>query len=159
MGRARHRLCIRDRYFRTLADYEERVEALLESGVIADRGQLYWQARLCEHYPTLEVRCLDVQLEADDAVLLAGIVRGLVTTAIAEEKAGAAPVECAQELLHAAMWHAARHGLGSTLVDPQGLRRSAGDVLYMLIQHITPALEDAGDLREVSALPVSYTHL
>ncbi|MEW2412794.1 glutamate--cysteine ligase [Streptomyces sp. NPDC046866] len=139
-------------YFHTLTDYENRIGMLLETGLIADRGQLYWQVRLSDRYPTLEVRCLDVQLEADDAVLLAGIVRALVTTAIAEEQAGAAPVGCPPELLQAAVWHAARHGLGSTLMDPQGRRRSAGDVLCMLVQHITPALEDSGDLREVSAL-------
>ncbi|MEU6868290.1 glutamate--cysteine ligase [Streptomyces sp. NPDC046876] len=139
-------------FFRGLADYEKRIEMLLEAGLIADRGQLYWQARLSDRYPTLEVRCLDVQLEADDAVLLAAIVRALVSTAIAEEEAGAPPVDCAPELLQAAVWYAARHGLGGTLMDPQGHRRSAGDVLYMLVQHITPVLEDSGDLREVSAL-------
>ncbi|MFD5512477.1 glutamate--cysteine ligase [Streptomyces sp. NPDC059761] len=138
--------------FRTLADYEERADALLEAGLIADRGQLYWQARLSERYPTLEVRCLDVQLDATDAVLLTGIVRALVSTAIAEEKAGAAPVECAPELLQAAMWHAARHGLDGTLMDPQGRRRSAGDVLSLLMGYITPALEEAGDQREVGSL-------
>ncbi|GAA3212672.1 hypothetical protein GCM10020256_12260 [Streptomyces thermocoprophilus] len=30
------------------------------------------------------------------------------------------PLDCDQELLQAAMWHAARHGLSSTLVDPGG---------------------------------------
>ncbi|MER7463601.1 glutamate--cysteine ligase [Streptomyces sp. NPDC097981] len=139
-------------HFRTLADYEQRADALMEAGLIADRGQLYWHARLSERYPTIEVRCLDVQLEATGAVLLTGIVRALVSTAIAEEKAGAAPVECAQELLQAAIWHAARHGLDGTLMDPQGRKRSAGDVLCLLMQHVSPALEEAGDLREVSAL-------
>ncbi|MET9963321.1 glutamate--cysteine ligase [Streptomyces sp. NPDC006326] len=138
--------------FTGLADYEQRADALLESGVIADRGQLYWQARLSERYPTVEVRCLDVQLEATDAVLLAGIARALVSTAIAEEKAGAPPVVCSPELLQAANWHAARHGLNSTLVDPDGRSRSAGDVLCMLMRHIGPALEEAGDQREVGAL-------
>lgn len=63
-------------HFAGLADYEARADALVEPGVIPDRGQLYWQARLSERYPTVEVRCCDVQLEADDAVMLAGVVRG-----------------------------------------------------------------------------------
>ncbi|MFD3547318.1 glutamate--cysteine ligase [Streptomyces sp. NPDC058655] len=138
--------------FAGISDYHERIDALVASGVIADRGQVYWQARLSDRYPTLEVRCLDVQLQVDDAVMFAGIVRALVATAIAEEKAGAAPVACAPELLQAGNWHAARHGLNGTLVDPQGRPRSSGDVLCSLLRHITPALEDAGDLREVSAL-------
>ncbi|MFD2120342.1 hypothetical protein ACFSNO_13070 [Streptomyces cirratus] len=98
----------------------------MESGLIPDRGQLYWQARLSERYPTVEVRCCDVQLEADDAVMLAGVIRGLAATAIAEEKAGAALAPCPPEILQAATWHAARHGMSSTLMDPEGRLRSSG---------------------------------
>ncbi|MFD3540811.1 glutamate--cysteine ligase [Streptomyces sp. NPDC058662] len=134
------------------ADYERRLDALVDSGVIADRGQAYWQARLSDRYPTIEVRCPDVQLRADDAVMLAGIVRALVATAIAEEEAGAPPPAPAPEVVRAGLWHAARHGLNATLVDPLGRPRSSGDVLCSLLRHITPALEDAGDLRQTSAL-------
>ncbi|MFE4632340.1 glutamate--cysteine ligase [Streptomyces sp. NPDC056773] len=140
-------------YFAGLADYERRLEVLVASGVIPDRGQVYWQARLSDRYPTIEVRCPDVQLRAEDAVLIAGVVRALVATAIAEEKAGMAPaVACDPEVLQAATWHAARYGLNDTLMGADGRRGSSGDILCALISHITPALEDAGDLREVSAL-------
>ncbi|MFF5447634.1 glutamate--cysteine ligase [Streptomyces sp. NPDC012888] len=138
--------------FDSFADYGQRLDALVASGVIADRGQVYWQARLSERYPTVEVRCLDVQLRADDAVMFAGIVRALVATAIMEEKSGAALPVTAPELLQAANWHAARYGLNGTLVDPLGRPHSSGDVLYALLEHIGPALEEAGDLRAVSGL-------
>ncbi|MFB6518042.1 glutamate--cysteine ligase [Streptomyces sp. NPDC056401] len=134
------------------ADYERRLEALLSTGVIADRGQVYWQARLSDRYPTIEVRCLDVQLRADDAVMFAGIVRALVATAIAEEKAGVPLAVSAPELVQAGNWHAARHGLNRTLMDPFGVPQSSGDVLCSLVRHIAPALEEAGDVREVTAL-------
>ncbi|WP_420078408.1 carboxylate-amine ligase [Streptomyces sp. JL4002] len=139
-------------YFDGLADYEARIDALMASGVIADRGQLYWQARLSDRYPTIEVRCLDVQLYADDAVMLAGLVRALVAVALAETEAGVAPPACPPELLQAANWHAARHGLDTTLVDPEGRRRSSGDVLCALLAHVAPALEESGDDREVGSL-------
>jgi carboxylate-amine ligase len=95
---------------------------------------------------------MDVQLGADEAVMLAGIVRALVETALAETAAGAPAPDCAPELLQAAMWHAARHGLGDTLVDPGGARQRAGDVLYQLLRHVAPALDTLGDTRQVSAL-------
>ncbi|MFD4245344.1 glutamate--cysteine ligase [Streptomyces sp. NPDC058525] len=138
--------------FAGLADYEARADALLASGVIADRGQLYWQARLSERYPTIEVRCCDVQLEADEAVMLAAIVRALVVTAMAEERAGVDPVPWQPEILQAATWHAARDGLSSTLLGLDGRPRSSGDVLCTLLRHIGPALEESGDLREVNSL-------
>ncbi|MDJ0385618.1 glutamate--cysteine ligase [Streptomyces sp. G-G2] len=139
-------------HFHGYADYEQRVDDLLASGVIADRGQLYWQARLSDRFPTIEVRCADVQLAADDAVMLAGVIRALVATAITEEKGGIAVPTCSPELLRAADWHAARHGTSGSLVDPEGRRRSAGDVLCMLMAHILPALEESGDAREITAL-------
>ncbi|MGW0466328.1 carboxylate-amine ligase [Streptomyces sp. NPDC003027] len=138
--------------FSSLADHESRVRSLLDSGVITDTGQLYWQARLSDRYPTVEVRCSDVQLRADTAVMLAGIVRALVATAIREEKAGAPLPHCPPELLQASNWHAARHGLTGLLVDPAGRARRAGDVLCMLLDHVTPALDEAGDTREVTSL-------
>ncbi|MEV6554004.1 glutamate--cysteine ligase [Streptomyces sp. NPDC051597] len=138
--------------FVDLDDYESRAQALKAAGAVMDRGQLYWHARLSENYPTVEVRCLDVQLRADDAVLLAAIVRALVATAIREQKEGVPVPECPGELLQAATWRAARDGLTGKLVTPDGQLRRCGDVLCMLMKHIGPALEALGDTREVDAL-------
>ncbi|MBT2386059.1 glutamate--cysteine ligase [Streptomyces sp. ISL-11] len=139
-------------HFAGLADYEERIQALFVAGAITDRGQLYWQARLSDRYPTIEVRCLDVQLRVDDAVMLAGVVRGLVATAIRDEKSGPLASHCSPELLNAANWHAARHGLDGVLVDPEGKRRDAEDVVRTLLGHIGQALEESGDTQQVHAL-------
>ncbi|WP_028813366.1 carboxylate-amine ligase [Streptomyces flavidovirens] len=139
-------------YFADLADHERRVRALLTAGIISDPGQLYWQARLSDRFPTVEVRCMDVQLRADDAVMFAGIVRALVATAISDEKAGVPPAQCTPELLHGANWYAARDGISGSLVAPDGKLRSAGDVLCQLMDHIAPALEESGDTREVTSL-------
>lgn len=139
-------------HFDGLADHERRVGQLLASGALMDLGQIYWQARLSSRYPTIEVRCSDVQLRTDEAVMYTGIVRALVATAITEVKAGVPVLPCAPELLQAANWHAARHGLSGSLVDREGRLRSSGDVLSQLMDHIMPALEEAGDTREVTAL-------
>jgi carboxylate-amine ligase len=139
-------------YFQDAADYDRRVRQLLESGLISDTGQLNWQARLSDRYPTVEVRRLDVQLHVDDAVMFAGIIRALVETAITEAVTGTPAPDCPPELLQTSMWHAARHGLSETLIDPKGRRRRAGDVLYELQQHIAPALDASADNRQVTAL-------
>ncbi|PKV83581.1 glutamate--cysteine ligase [Streptomyces sp. TLI_146] len=138
--------------FADLDDYESRAKALMAAGAVLDSGQLYWHARLSERYPTVEVRCPDVQLRADDAVMLAGIVRALVATAIREQKDGKPAPECPDELLHAATWRAARDGLTGMLVDPAGQLRACGDILSDLTLHIGPALEANGDTREVNSL-------
>lgn len=139
-------------YFADVEDYDLRVRRLLATRVIADTGQLYWQARLSERYPTVEIRCMDVQLRASDAVMLAGLVRALVETAMWEAAAGVNATRCAPELIRTAMWQAARHGLSGDLIDAQGCRRRAEDVVGRLLDHVSSALKAAGDLREVTAV-------
>ena len=136
------------------ADYDRRVEALLRSGVVADRHSLYWQARLSDRYPTVEVRAADVQLRVDDAVMLAGLIRGLVATALREDERGGVPVDRPDpELLRVAMWRAARHGLDGDLFDlRRGTQRRAGDLVLDLLEHVEPALETRGDAQQVTRL-------
>lgn len=133
-------------------DYEKRVEALLATGVIPDRRQLYWHARLSERYPTLEVRAPDVQIDVDSAVTLAGLIRGLVTTCLQEARRGVRPIDPPGSVLNASGWHAARHGLDDVLVDPRrGRPAPAADVVEVLFCHVAPALRALGDHDRIEA--------
>ncbi|MFI6982885.1 glutamate--cysteine ligase [Embleya sp. NPDC050154] len=139
--------------FADAGDYDRRVDDLRDVGALRDRGRIYWQARLSERYPTVEVRAMDVQLRVDDAVLLAGVVRALITTALTGNTAGAPLAEPAPELLAAAQWHAARYGLGDALIDPRIPQRVlAGDLVGRLMDHVRPALENSGDAERVTTL-------
>ena len=138
--------------FRDAADYERRIQRLVDTGAIIDRGVLTWMARLSDSYPTLEVRAGDAQLRARDSVLLGGIVRGLVSTAVAQARAGVPYSQPDDELLDAAMWQAARDGLTGELVDPV----SAGLVpahrrIAKLLDFIADALAEEGDTAWVQA--------
>ena len=54
------------------------------------------------------------------------------------------------ELLRLAAWRAGRSGVDGMLLDPCSWRPApAADVLGRLVTHVTPALEEAGDLAEV----------
>ncbi|HEU5332962.1 MAG TPA: glutamate--cysteine ligase [Actinocrinis sp.] len=143
--------------FADAADYDRRVRALVTGGAIRDSGQIYWQARLSERYPTIEVRAPDVQLRVEEAVMLAGLVRGLVMTALLERRAdGSFPDDPTPppppELVGAAGWHAARKGLDGMLVGVGGHPVKARDAVEGLLEHVTPALAECGDAAQVGAL-------
>lgn len=126
--------------FGDLAGYEARADALVAMGAAIDRGMLYYDARLSESFPTVEVRVADVCLDVDDAVLVALLARGLVETALggADEEEPEVPVE----LLRAAGFVAARSGTRGELVDPRSLQPAAApDVLTALVEHVAPALQ------------------
>lgn len=139
-------------YFLDDADYDARIARLTATDVVLDPGHVGWIARLSNTYPTVEVRVADAQLEARDAVLLALLIRGLVTTLLAEggtDSGGSTDPLADPEILDAGLWQAARYGLRGNLLDhgPGGghLGRTAATQVDALLEYIRPALEDSGD--------------
>jgi carboxylate-amine ligase len=131
-------------------DYEQRITRVTETGALVDRGQLYWQARLSQTYPTVEIRVADVQLTADEATLLAGLLRGLVARLLRGEVRSPIPTE---ELLRSTVWQAARDGLSGSLLHPLDLQqRPADEVVATLLECVRPALQEAGDADLVERL-------
>ncbi|NEA56464.1 YbdK family carboxylate-amine ligase [Streptomyces sp. SID13666] len=127
--------------------YHSQVRSLLGTRTLLDEGMIYFDARLSRTYPTIEIRVADVCMDADDAVLLAALVRALVETAARAWRAGeptrAAPVG----LLRLASWRAARSGVSDQLVHPFiWTPAPAETVINTLVEHTTEALLDADDL-------------
>ena len=98
--------------------FQEVVDGLVSSGVIADSSHLYWDLRPSSHLPTLEFRLADVCTEVDDVVLHAALVRSLVRVLAERAGAGSPCPRPRPELLRAARWRAARFGLDGLLFDP-----------------------------------------
>ena len=130
--------------------YHGALRRMLDTGSVLDEGMVYLDARLARSYPTIEIRVADVCADRDTAVLVAGLVRGLVETAAGEWRAGTPPHQATTMEISLATWRAARSGLAGDLVDPaSGRPRPAGEVLGSLVEHVRPALEEYGDLARV----------
>lgn len=139
--------------------YHRLVHDMVSTGVALDEGMIYFDARLSRHYPTVEVRIADVCLRAENTVLLAGMVRGLVETAAREWRSETAPAPVPTALLRLAAWKAGRWGLRGELLDPVTARPGpALSAVNSLLQHIGEALEDMGDLQRVEELTDQLLH-
>jgi carboxylate-amine ligase len=139
--------------FGSVRGYREFVDLMLSSETIIDEGMLYLDARLSRTHPTVEVRVADVCRDPDDAVLVAALCRGLVETAIAEWEAGREPDPVRTEVLRLAAWRAGRSGASGSLLRPGDWKPApAAEVLDALVEHASPALEEAGDLTAVREL-------
>ena len=118
--------------------------------MVLDQGMVYFDARLSAEYPTVEIRATDICLHPEDAVLVAGLCRGLVETAARAWAAGEPPPRMPTAMLRLAMWQAGKDGVDGRLLDPlSGRPRPAGEVLDTLVEHVRPALEESGDLAAV----------
>jgi glutamate---cysteine ligase / carboxylate-amine ligase len=136
--------------FGTARAYRETVGQMVRTGTVLDTGMVYFDARLSESYPTVEIRVADVCLHADDAVLIAALARALVETEARAWQAGSAVPATRAELLRLAVWRASRSGLNDDLISPHtGRPDRAAAVASMLLDHVSAALDDAGESRIV----------
>ncbi len=126
--------------------YHAYVDALLATKVPMDGGMIYLDARLSRNYPTVEVRVADVCLRVDDTVLIAALVRALVETAAREWREGRPAPDASSDLIRLATWRASRFGLEGELLDTTTFRPTPTQtVIESLLDHVRPALVDAGD--------------
>ncbi|WP_232327450.1 carboxylate-amine ligase [Herbidospora yilanensis] len=147
--------------FASAAEYDQTVADLVTSGVIDDRGMVYFDIRLSAHVPTMELRVCDAVPRVDDMVLLAGLFRALVVRETDAVEAGTPPrFDQRPAMLRAATWRAARSGLGGDLISPlTGKPGPAGLLVETLLEELRPTLEALGDWETVSALALEAVRL
>jgi glutamate---cysteine ligase / carboxylate-amine ligase len=139
--------------FDSLADYNKLLDILLATKSIDDRTKIYWDMRLSERYPTIEIRITDVCMTIDETIMLTGLMRALIRTCYEQVMRGEAYPPVRQEVLRAAHWEAARYGIDGNLVDMRaGQSLPARQIIAQFREYLRPALEAQGDWEEVSTL-------
>jgi len=136
--------------FGSVAGYRRACARMIESGAARDTGMLYFDARLSEGQPTLEVRILDAVTDPEDIGLLTALVRALVESAVGAGWPEHQPRWRAEEL-RAARWRASRYGTTGQLLHPGTHElRPAREVLAALVDLVTARLEAAGETDRVA---------
>lgn len=139
--------------FTSLAAYEELIRTLTAMRSIDDARNLYWDMRVSERFPTVEIRIMDQCTTVDQAVMAAGLARALVHTCSERVEQGIAVPNIRQEVLRFANWQAARYGLDEDLLDVQnGCAIPARTLIEQLLAFIRPTLQTYGDWEEISQL-------
>jgi carboxylate-amine ligase len=127
--------------FGSVDAYDAEVAAQVAVGAALDPGMIYFDARLSELYPTVEIRVMDVTPQPGDAALLATLSRALVDTAARDWQDGQAPNPVSRGVVRAATWRAARSGLSGQLADPRTARLApARDVVDAFVGHVAGSL-------------------
>ena len=139
--------------FSSLADYEALVKTLITMKSIDDARNLYWDMRVSERFPTVEVRVMDQCTTIDATVMVAGLVRALVHTCFEQVGNDVAIPQIRQEILRFAHWQAARYGLDGELLDVSAGRAiPAAELIERFLSFVQPALQASGDWEEISRL-------
>jgi glutamate---cysteine ligase / carboxylate-amine ligase len=134
---------------RDQAEYDRLIDSLRAVGVIDAPSAVYWYVRPSAQLPTLEFRACDVCLRVDDAVTIAGLVRALTSTVLAQSPDD--DVSAPPAVLDAGIWRAARFGLDDRLIDPTTLTLApAPEVVAQLVDFVADELHATGDRDRVT---------
>jgi carboxylate-amine ligase len=122
------------------SDFERRVGALSESGVIEDYTFLWYDVRPHPRLGTIEIRAMDSQTRVEHTIALSAFVLSLVKLLVEEFREGAHAPDPPWEILDENRWLAARHGLEAKLVDYStatviGVRELTASLLERLSPH------------------------
>lgn len=136
--------------FGSVEAYRVTLAEILAADVSFDTGMIYFDARLSEHVPTVEIRVADVCLYAEHAAVVAALVRALVEKSAQDWANGVPADDVPTAVLRLASWRASRFGLGGTLVHPVTRRLApAREVVGALLAHVAPAHPTSDEQREV----------
>ncbi|GLY71400.1 carboxylate-amine ligase [Amycolatopsis taiwanensis] len=135
-------------FFSGYAEYSAEVSRLVDCGALVDPWMTFWLARPSMAFPTVEFRVADTACSVDEAVLQALLSRALVHRALTDLDRGREAVRPSDQVAAAALWAAARDGVGGEGVHPALARRMpARRILGELLEHVHPVLtESEGDL-------------
>ena len=127
--------------FRSDAEYDAYVDALVRSGAIPDASHLWWAVRPSLKYPTLELRAPDCCTRLDDTIAIAALYRVLARFLYLnpEHNAGIDVVDRAIAVEN--KWRAQRCGVQGTFVTRSGAV-TVGDLLDRVLE-LTTAESDA----------------
>ena len=101
--------------YRDWADYERRIEFMVESGTIEDYTYLWYDVRPHPNFGTVEVRVIDAQTRVEHTLALAALVQAMVKELAEHFDAGKSLSRYPFEMLDENKWLAVRHGLDGEL--------------------------------------------
>jgi carboxylate-amine ligase len=134
--------------FRSNAEYEAYVDAMVLSGAMQDASHLWWAVRVSVKYPTLELRAPDCCTRLDDGLALASLYRALARFLYRHSEHNAEIDVVDRSIAVENKWRAQRYGVQGSFVSRSGAI-SVGDMVANLIELIgedAEALGCAGEL-------------
>jgi glutamate---cysteine ligase / carboxylate-amine ligase len=126
--------------FRTNAEYDAYVDAMVRSEGMQDASHLWWAIRPSQKYPTLELRAPDCCTRLDDTIAIAALYRVLARFLYAHTEHNAVIDVVDRALAVENKWRAQRYGVQGTFVSRTG-GVAVGEMLGRILELVTADAE------------------
>ena len=120
-------------------------------GFISDSGEIWWDIRPSNAYPTIELRVCDVCTRIDDAMAIVALYACLIRKFMRTETAGLfVRDDVLTEIISENRFQAQRYGIFAFLADPNDSKRTdIDDVLAQLVEELLEDAEPLDCVREI----------
>ncbi|ARQ00019.1 carboxylate-amine ligase [Pseudorhodoplanes sinuspersici] len=136
--------------FKTKADFDSYIEALVKAGIIPDSSYIWWAIRPSFNHPTLELRAPDACTRLADTIAIAALYRALARRLYYNpwQNWGMSPISRA--IIVENKWRAQRYGVNGTFarIDGDG-SISVAEMLEHTIEEVRRDAQTLGCLEEV----------
>ena len=140
-------------YYADWADYERRIEFMVETGAIADYTYLWFDVRPHPNLGTVEIRAMDAQTRVEHTLAIAALIQAMVKELAEAFDSGRELRALEHEMLEEDKWLAARHGLFAELIDlPDATRISGFDLARRLHDRLLEHAQDLGSAAELEGI-------
>lgn len=131
--------------FKTKADFDAYIDALVQAGVMPDASYIWWAVRPSLKHPTLELRAPDVCTRVDDAIAIAALYRAVTRRLFLNPSQNRDMNAITRAIVLENKWRAQRYGVqGSFARIERDGSISVAEMLEHVIAEVTPDAEALG---------------
>jgi len=136
--------------FRTPAEYESYIAALVKAGVMENSSYVWWAIRPSMKHPTLELRAPDSCTLVEDSVAIAALYRTLARRLTRNPWQNWDLTAVTRAIVVENKWRAQRYGVHGTFVDISGNGAiSVADLLEQVLEDVHRDAEVLGCVNEI----------
>ena len=138
------------------AEFERLMDGMLRGRIISSIREIWWDCRPHPDFGTVELRMCDGIATMDEVAAVAAMAQSLVAELVARFDEGEVLPVAPEWVVRENKWLAARFGSeDSFLVDGEGTRRPATELIPELVERLTPTAAALGcrtQLEQVTAM-------
>jgi glutamate---cysteine ligase / carboxylate-amine ligase len=136
--------------FRTQAEFDSYIDALVQAGVMPDSSYIWWAIRPSFKHPTLELRAPDCCTDVEDTIAIAALYRALARFLVRRPECNWDMNAVTRAIIVENKWRAQRYGVNGTFARIEGGGPiTVAHMLDRVISDVTPDAKDLGCLDEV----------
>jgi len=127
-------------HFNSSADYQQYLDILINAGVIEDSTEIWWDARISNRFPTVEMRAADTITRLDDVISVLAFYYSLIHWLDDQPDPAKRTQAVKHHLISENRWRAQRYSLDEvSFIHPEQAHLVPGRELY---PHMLNQLED-----------------